>query len=73
MEDEINRWFVDHDGDGDFAVPPTGYPYSVVPPPRTTSPILYTTKPESVLAALSHIPMNFQCGVIGRVRPPRRG
>ncbi|MHB8860934.1 MAG: hypothetical protein ACYC6N_00915 [Pirellulaceae bacterium] len=70
MEDEIHKWFVDHQGDGDFAIPPTGHPYSVVAPPRTSSHILYTTKPESVLAALSHIPMDFQCGVIGRCGLP---
>jgi hypothetical protein len=73
MENEIHRWFVDHDGDGDWAVLPRDHPYSVVPLPRASSPILYTTQPNSMLATWSHIPIDFQCGGIARYDLPAEG
>lgn len=68
--DRVRNWFVDHDGDGDFAISPQDHPFSVVPPASTSPCILYTTKPRSVLVPFSHTSLGFPCGFIGRYGLP---
>ena len=69
MADEIRNWFVNHQGN-DFTVPSRDHPYSVIPTPTAAGCVLYTTKPSSVIAALSQAPAEFPCGVIGRYGLP---
>jgi hypothetical protein len=69
MTDEITQWFVDHE-DGNFAVPPRNHPYSVVPVSSSAQCVLYTTKPQSMLAALCRHGVEVPCGVIGRYGLP---
>ncbi len=69
MADEIRQWFVDHE-DGNFAVPPHDHPYFMVPAPAGANCVIYTTKPQSMLAALCHNGVEVPCGVIGRYGLP---
>ena len=69
MRDEIRKWFLDHD-DGDFAILPQDHPYAVVPAPPRSQCVLYTTKAQSLLAALSGNDAEIPCGVIGRYGLP---
>jgi hypothetical protein len=69
MADRIREWFHDH-ADGEFALPTRDHPYSVVPPSSTLDPVLFTTKPSTVLGALSRGRRQLPCGVIGRYGLP---
>lgn len=69
MRDEIRKWFLDHE-DGDFAILPPGQPYAVVPAPARAQCVLYTTKAQSMLAALCRNGVEVPCGVIGRYGLP---
>ncbi len=69
MRDEIRKWFLDHE-DGDFAILPQDHPYTVVPAPARSQCVLYTTKAQSLLAALSGNGVEVPCGVIGRYGLP---
>jgi hypothetical protein len=69
MVDRIREWFLDHP-DGEFSLPPWDHPYSVVPPSSTSVGVLFTTKPCSVLGALSHDHQELPYGVIGRYGLP---
>ena len=69
MRDEIRKWFLDHE-DGDFAILPQDHPYAVVPAPARSQCVLYTTKAQSLLAALSGNDVEMPCGVVGRYGLP---
>ncbi len=69
MAEEIHDWFVNHEGD-DFLAPSRDHPYSVIPTPAGSDCVLYTTKPSSVIAALSRTPAGFPCGLVGRYGLP---
>lgn len=65
----IREWFAAHD-DGEFSIPPWDAPYLAFPPPLSSKYVLYTTKPQSILALFSHESSDFPCGVIGRYGLP---
>jgi hypothetical protein len=47
---QIQEWFETHeDGDGDFFISPSGYPFSVIPPKADTESIVYCTKQHCLL------------------------
>lgn len=67
--DAIRRWFVEHE-DGDFAIAPPGHPYFVVPPSTSSSNIVYTTKPQCLLAPFAGAAAEPSFGVVGRYGLP---
>ena len=68
----IEKWFAEHDGDGEFACAPANVPYSIVGPIRTTKCIVYTTKPLAAVPLLvdQQDPLR-PIAVIGRYGVPR--
>lgn len=69
MTDETRQWFADHE-DGNFAVPLLDHPYAVVLAPAKARCVLYTTKPQAMLAALCRHGFEVPCDVIGRYGLP---
>lgn len=67
--DAIRQWFAERD-DGEFSMPPRRTPYLAIPPSPSSKYVLYTTKPQSVLALFSYGSSDFPCGVIGRCGLP---
>lgn len=65
----IRRWFAECD-DGDFSLPTRDSPYLVVPPSGGSARVLYSTKPQCVLALLSRMPSGFPGGLVGRCGLP---
>jgi hypothetical protein len=69
MRDEIRKWFLNRE-DGEFATLPQDQPYAVIPAPARTDCVLYTTKAQSMLAALFRNGAEVPCGMIGRYGLP---
>lgn len=61
--DAIRQWFLDHN-DGELIVAPRGFPYSMIPPTSKSQPILYSTKPSTMLGVLDAAE-NTQLGFVG--------
>jgi hypothetical protein len=53
-------------GDGEFEVPSRAVPYSFVAPITNTLPLVFTTKPRVLSAAIQASPVPVQFGAIGR-------
>ena len=68
----IEKWFADHDGDGDFAALDRLPPYSVIGPVHSRSRIIYTTKPNSISTALARSAALHKFSMIGRYGLPAR-
>ena len=66
--DKLTAWFDDHD-DGKFAHPARTHPFRVIGPTPSASTVLYTTKPECVLA-LAGCETDLAIGLIGRCGLP---
>jgi hypothetical protein len=65
----ITAWFSDHD-DGEFARPERSHPFKIIGPAASARTVLYTTKPQCVLA-LDDCDTAFSVtGLIGRYGLP---
>lgn len=71
--DPIRQWFVEHDGDDEFSIPPWDAPYQVIPPPPGAGRLLYATKPWTVLRLFAGRSSELPVGLIGRVGLPHDG
>ena len=68
----IEKWFSDHDGDGEFALHKRAVPYSVIGPTATAGgEILFTTKPTVVLADISDEDVGDGFALVGGYGLPR--
>src|SRR5690606_14852214 len=67
---QIETWFHDHDGDGEFARSLRSVPYLLVPPQGPSGSIIYTTKPNLVLNALIRADHTAMPGLAGRYGLP---
>jgi hypothetical protein len=65
----IESWFADHE-DGEFVVASGDYRFAVVEPAGKTDPIVFTTKPHPVLAAIDASRHSISLGLIGRYGLP---
>lgn len=68
----VEACFQHYDGDGDFICREHGMPYEIVGPGDRLGNVIFTTKPHSVLAALSRPPARGQIALIGGYGLPER-
>jgi hypothetical protein len=72
LAEEIEAWFVSHDGDGAFMRVERTIPYTVIGPPKTGSCIVYATKPGLISAVMHEFPAAAEFGLVGRCGLPNR-
>ena len=63
---QIEKWFADHEGDGEYLQHRRTAPYSVVGPAGPTSPVLYTTKPAILCGVLDRSKDTPGFAIVGR-------
>jgi hypothetical protein len=62
----IEKWFTDHDGDGEFALHERDTPYSVTGPTDTTDRrMLFTTKPQAAMAVMGEQHFDQRFAIVG--------